>query len=84
MFFTIENEKQNRISFLDVEVIGEDKTFITSVLRKPSFSGVYTHFDSFLPSTYKFGNIYTLACRCFRIWSSWIKLHTELLWNKFS
>ena len=67
MFFTIENEKQNRISFLDVEVIGEDKTFITSVLRKPSFSGVYTHFDSFLPSTYKFGNIYTLAYRCFRI-----------------
>ena len=84
MFFTIENEKQNRISFLDVKVIGKDKTFVTSVLHQPSFSGVYTHFDSFLPSTYKSGNVYTLAYRCFRIWSSWIKLHTELLWNKFS
>ena len=77
MSFTIEHEKQNRISFLDVQIIREDKTFTTSVYRKPTFSGIYTHFDSFLPSTYKFGTIYTLAYRCFRICSSWSKLHTE-------
>ena len=57
----------------------EDKTFTTSVYRKPTFSGVYTHFDSFLPSTYKFGNAYTLAYRCFQICSSWTKLHNELV-----
>ena len=61
MSFTIESEKQNRMSFLDVQISREDKTFITSVYRKPTFSGVYTHSDSFLRSTYKFGTVYTLA-----------------------
>ena len=45
--FTIEREKQSRMSFLDIAVIREDKTFTTSVYRKPTFSAVYTHFDSF-------------------------------------
>ena len=58
MSFTIESEKPNRMSFLDVEIIRKDKT-------KPTFSGVYTHFDSFLPSIYKFGNVYTIAYICF-------------------
>ena len=55
MLFTIEHEKQDRMSFLDIAVSGEDKTYTTSVYRKPTFSGVYTHFGTFLPSTYKFG-----------------------------
>ena len=67
------------MSFLDIAIIREDKTFTTSVYRKPTFSGVYTHFDSFLPSTYKFGTVYTLAYRCLRICSSWTKLHNELV-----
>ena len=67
------------MSFLDIAIIREDKTFTTSVYRKPTFSGVYTHFDSFLPSTYKFGTVYTLAYRCFRICSSWTKLDNELV-----
>ena len=47
MPFKIENEKQNRKFFLDVQIIREDKSFTISVYRKPTFSGVYTHFDSF-------------------------------------
>ena len=35
-----------------LQISREDKTFTTSVYRKPTFSGGYTHFDSFLPSTY--------------------------------
>ena len=54
------------------------KTFTTSVYRKPTFSGVYTHSDRFLPSSYKLGTVYTLSCRWFQIYSSWTKLHTEL------
>ena len=53
--------------------------FISSIYHKPYFNGVYTHFDRFLSSTYKFGTVYTLAYRCFRICSSWTKLHTELV-----
>ena len=67
MSFTIESEKQNRMSFLDVQISREDKTFTTSFYRTRTLSGVYTHFDSFLLSTYKFGTVYTLAYRCLRI-----------------
>ena len=49
------------------------------VYRKPTFCGVYTYFDSFLPSTYKFGTVYTLAYKCLQICSSWTKLHNELV-----
>ena len=73
MSFTIANEKQNRMFFFDVHIIREDEIFDTSVYRKPTFREVYTHFDGFLPSTYKFGTVYTLGYRCFRICSSWTK-----------
>ena len=63
MPFTMENEKQNRMSFLDVQINCEYETFTTPVYCKLTFSGVYTHFDSFLLSTYKFGTLYTLAYR---------------------
>ena len=49
------------------------------VYCKPTFSGVYTHFDSFLPSTYKFGTVYILAYRSLQICSSWTKLHNKLV-----
>ena len=60
MPFTIETDQRNKISFLDVNVIREQGKFTTSVNRKPTFSGVYSHFDSFLPDTYKIGMIYVL------------------------
>ena len=43
MSFIIETEQNNKISFLDVNVIREQGKFITSVYRKPTFSGVYIH-----------------------------------------
>ena len=60
MPFTIETDQRNKISFLDVNVIREQGKFTTSVNRKPTFSGVYSHFDSFLLDTYKIGMIYIL------------------------
>ena len=50
MSFTIESEKQSRMSFLDVQIICEDKIFTTSAYGKPTSSAVYTHYGSFLPS----------------------------------
>ena len=67
MSFAIENEKDNRMSFLDVNIIRELGKFTTSVYRKPTFSGIYTHFDSLLLSTYKLSMIPTLLYRCFQI-----------------
>ena len=43
------------------------------------FIHIYTQFDSFLTSSYKFRTVYTLFYRRFRICSSWNKLHTELI-----
>ena len=60
----------------------DGNTFVTSVYRKPTFSCVYTHFDSFLPSTYKIGMIYTLVFRYFRICSDGNKFHKEIIFLK--
>ena len=76
---TMENEKDNRMSFLDVNIICEKDKFTTSVYRKPTFSGIYTHFDSFLPSSNKIGLLHTLLYRCLRICSDWTKFHLELV-----
>ena len=70
------------MSFLDLEVSREKGKFVTTVYRKPTFSGVYTHFESFLPTIYKFGMVYTLAYRCFKISSDWTKFHEELSFLK--
>ena len=47
-----------------------------------TFSGAYTHFESFLPATYKFDMVYTLAYRRFRICSDWTKFNEELRFLK--
>ena len=36
----------------------------------------------FLPTTYKFGMIYTLVFRCFSICSNWTNFHNELVFLK--
>ena len=46
MSFTIETQQNNKISFLDVNVIRKQGKLTTSVYQKPTFAGVH-HFDSF-------------------------------------
>ena len=71
-------KKGNRISFLDVNIIREQERFTTSVYRKSTFSGVFTHFDSVLPSSYKIALLHKFLCRCFQICSDWTKFNLEL------
>ena len=47
MSFSMETEKENKLSFLDVEVIREQGKFTTTIYQKPTFSGVYSNFESF-------------------------------------
>ena len=65
MPFTIgvETEQNNKISFLDANIISEQGKFVKCVYRKPTFTGVCTQFDSLLLDTYKIGMIYTLVDR---------------------
>ena len=82
MSFSMEPERQNKFSFLHIEVIREQGKFSTTIYRKPTFNGVYSNFESFLPSVYKFGMVYTLVYRCFHICSDWKKFHAELTFLK--
>ena len=70
MSFSMETEKENKLSFLDVEIIREQGKFIGTIYRKATFSGVFSNFESFLPLVYKFGMVYTLVYRYFRICSN--------------
>ena len=74
MSFSFEQEKDGKLFFLDAEVSHQEGHFVTTVYRKPTFNGVYTHFESFLPKIYKFG-IYNLVYCCFKICSDWTKFH---------
>ena len=47
---------------------------MTSVYCKPTFSGVFTSFESFVPDIYKFG----LIERSFRLSSNYQKFHWEI------
>ena len=51
----METEKENKLLFLDVEVMREQGKFATTIYRKLTFTGVYSNFKKFLPSVYKFG-----------------------------
>ena len=49
MKFLIEIEIYGSLSPLDVKVFRENDNFVTSVLRKETFSGLYTNFIGFIP-----------------------------------
>ncbi len=79
MEFTCEFETNGLLPFLDVSVFRSGLQFCTSLYRKPTFSGVYTNFDSFSPDYYKFGLMYTLLCRAYNICSSFEFFHNEIV-----
>ena len=47
MSFSFEQEVNGKLALLDVEVSPQQGKFVTTVFNKPTFIGVYTHFDSF-------------------------------------
>ena len=51
--FTSAAENGNSFSFLDIKINRHNQQFKTSVYRKITFSGVLTHYESYLDQTYK-------------------------------
>ena len=78
--FTSEEEVNGEFSFLDVKIFREESKFTTSVYRKPTFTGLYTHFNSLLPRSYKAGLILTLLHRCFEICTNFKLFHEEVVY----
>ena len=77
--FTVEREENNSLCFPDIKIVRYSGKFQTSVYRKPTFSGVLTNFESFLPISYKYNLISTLLHRGFMICSSYRTLHFEIM-----
>ena len=75
--FTYETENNNIISFLDVKVERSNDGFVTSVYRKPTFSGQGTSYFSFCSFLFKVNAIKTLIHRAFRISSNYFKMNDE-------
>ena len=68
MVFKPDYENDNEISFLDILVTRkQDNTFNTNIYRKPTFSGVYSNFSSFMPKSYKKSLVLTLIYRLYNI-----------------
>ena len=75
--FTIEKEQNNSLSFLAVVVEKEGTGFLTSIYRKPTFTGQYIRWNSFSPKSRKISLIKTLVHRTLMICSK-TKLGSEL------
>ena len=57
--FTVEHENICSLSFLDVKVCLKNGKIITSVYRKPTFSGVFTNYENFIPTYQRRGLSHT-------------------------
>ena len=60
MSFSSKKEKK-KMSLSDSEISQENGKFVTTAYCKTTFSGVYTHFENFLPSTHKLGMFYSIV-----------------------
>ena len=76
--FTIEQENVGSFSFLDVKTCCKNSKFVTSVYRKPTFSGVFTNYESFIPMYQKRGLLHTLLHRSFSICCDFETFHFEI------
>ena len=75
--FTSEAENDNSFSFLDIKVTRHNHQFKIAFYRKPTFSGVFTHYESYLDQAYKKSLIDTLLFRCLSICSDYTSFHWE-------
>ena len=75
--FTVEKEQSNSLNFLDVSVEKGGAGFLTSIYRKPTFTGQYILWNSFNPKARKINLIKTLVHRALMICSK-TKLDSEL------
>ena len=75
--FTVENEKQGTLSFLDINISRSNNKFVTSVFRKDTFTGLGLSYFSFCCNRFKINAIKTLIHRAYNISSNYLLLHQE-------
>ena len=77
--FTWEEEKDDKLAFLDVCVYRPSGGFTTSIHCKSTFSGIYTNYESFILNQYKISLVSTLLHRAYMISSNHQLLHEEIV-----
>ena len=77
--FTTDIEENNSISFLDIKINRDNNRFLTSVYRKPTFSGVFTNFGSYIPLSYRSGLISSFLYGAFKLCSNFEIFHQEIV-----
>ena len=77
--FTYEKESNNSLPFLDILISRSENGFETSVYHKPTFSGLYSNFNSFIYDQYKIDLVFTLLFRALSIVSDFSRFHTEVI-----
>lgn len=82
MSFTMEKEENNSLSFLDVTVTRSGNNLISSIFRKPTFTGLGTSYFSYTPFLYKLNAIKTLLYRAYHLSSNYQLFHNELMFLK--
>ena len=70
--------KDGHLSFLDINIFREKGKSVTNFYWKKTFSGVYAHFNRFIPETYKTGLIESLLFRCFNLCSDFVKFYHKI------
>ena len=63
---TNEKEVNGSLPFLDVLISRNNKGFTTAVYHKPTFSGIYFNFNSFIANEYEHGLIFALFFKYFQ------------------
>ena len=74
---TSEIEMNNSLSFLDIKIVQENNKSTTSVYCKPTFSGMFTNFESFVPDLYKHPLNFALLHRALKLCSYFELFHQE-------
>jgi hypothetical protein len=78
MRFTMEQEVNNSISFLDVYVTHINNIFKTSVYRKPTSTLLATNYFSNIPLKFILSGLRSRIYRAFKICSDWHLFHKEM------
>ena len=76
--FSSESEKNYKISFLDITIDKFSNDFSTSLYRKPTFTGLFTKFNSAISNSYKYNLILYILDRAYKLCSTYLNFTNEI------
>ena len=74
----VEQENTGSLSFLEVIICRKNGKLVISVYGKPTFSGVFTNYESFIPTYQKRGLLHTLLHRSFSMFCDFKTFHFKI------